>query len=66
MAIRTAKTPPTVHPAFDTPKPPPEPVARPATGIGVRGPEQRRVGYYEDAAGRRFVAAPHPDAGKPF
>lgn len=76
MATKQAKTPPTVHPAFDVkdekavaaktaphtieqPKPAP---AKPPR-MGIRGIEQRRVPYCFDAAGRKVVAAPHPDAG---
>lgn len=68
MATRTPKIPPTVHPAFETPKAP-EPVApkppQRVTGVDVRGPEQRRVPYYIEG-GCKFVAAPHEDQGKPW
>lgn len=76
MATKTAKTPPTVHPAFDVkaieaktaphtieqPKPAP---AKPPR-MGIRGIEQRRVPYCFDASGAKVVAAPHPDAGEPW
>lgn len=43
----------------------PEPAGPAAEGVGDRGTEQR-VPFYHDRAGRRFVAAPHPDEGKPW
>lgn len=62
MATRQPKTPPKIHEAFDVkPEPPPQCV----TGVGERGTEQG-VPFTLDGAGRKFVAAPHPDAGKPW
>lgn len=60
---RQTKTPPTLQPAREPVAPP---LATPAAdGVGDRGVEQA-VPFYTDSAGRRFVAAPHKDAGKPW
>lgn len=71
MATRQQKVPPKIHPVHDDIQPSPtdaqpsEPTTPPASGVGERGTEQG-VPFYTDGAGRRFVASPHRDAGKPW
>jgi hypothetical protein len=68
---RAVKTPPILQPAREqlsekddvlrTSSPAPQRV----TGVGERGTEQG-VPFEIDGAGRKFVAAPHPQAGNPW
>jgi len=75
MATRHAKTPPILHPAHGGKAHEPKaeaanvetdlPVLYPATGVADRGSESG-VPFLTDGAGRRFVASPHPQEGKPW
>jgi hypothetical protein len=62
MATRTVKTPPIIQPARE---PEQQPAPQRVTGVGERGVE-KSVPFVIDGAGRKLVAAPHPQAGAPW
>jgi len=69
MALRTPKTPPIVHPAYDvtseaetTPEPPPKVEENRITGVGYHGAQC--VSFYVDGAGRKIITAPPELAGQ--
>jgi hypothetical protein len=63
MATKQPKTPPKLQPArVETTLPVAALIPTAVSGVGDRGTEQN-VPFTIDGAGRKFVAAPHPQAG---